>query len=159
MILLTCFICFYCKSHTDCKILPPGRLTWCKRQGMNISHVSGISPPVPLPCVLADASDPHHVVTDYLDAMLHRHRSRAKYEELSDTLSACCPNCPRALWEYWTVACLSKSPHHSACSAYARHLVPTDTNRKKKSSGMFVFPFFRLFVVILPPSQLCTVAF
>lgn len=99
---------------------------------MNISHVSGISPPVPLPCALADASDPHHVVTDYLDAMQHRHRSKAKYEELSDTLSACCLNCPRALREYWTVVCLSKSPHHSACSAYAGQLVPTDTNNNKK---------------------------
>ena len=90
-------------------------LTWCRWQGLNISHVSGISPPVPLPCILADASDPHHVVTDYLAAMPHRHTSKAECKKLSDTLSVCCPNCPRALGEYWTVVCLSVQITPSLC--------------------------------------------
>lgn len=30
---------------------------------------------------------------------------------------------PGALREHWTVACLSKSPHHSACGAYVGWLV------------------------------------
>lgn len=74
----TSFIGFYCDSHVDCEMCPPPLpASHNAGQGINFSHVSGTSPPVSLPCILADSSDVHHVVTDYLATTPHRHRSKA----------------------------------------------------------------------------------
>lgn len=45
-------------------------------KGLSISQESGISSQV-LPLILADVSDPHHVVTDYMPAMPDRRGSKA----------------------------------------------------------------------------------
>lgn len=103
--------------------LPSPRLTSCKGQVINISHVSGIRPAVPLPCVLADCSDPHHAVTDCLAAAPHRHTEAKQSTRNCQTRCQCflpelSQRSERVLGGGLS-ARLSKSPHHSACSAYA----------------------------------------
>lgn len=62
----------YCKSHVDRKIPPPHRLA--SRDAKDTAPMCLASAlQFSLPCAPTDASDPHHVVTDYLAAMPRRH--------------------------------------------------------------------------------------
>lgn len=122
-------------------------------KGLSISQESGISSQV-LPLILADVSDPHHVVTDYMAAMPDRRGSKAKHENCQ-TRCRCVSRIVPGHSETTKQGCLSEL----LCLCwmqYVGRLVPINTNRHpQKSSGILVYLFFplnilmSLFVIIL----------